>query len=1799
MKKSFFLFFLVLSCFCGYAQTIDPVLLQEMGRRSDDEKIKVIVIMKSQYDRQQLNSRAGYCFSRAERRDFVVNELKQFAEASQYDLRRSLDEMESQDMTTAPKILWMANALYFSATKQAINDLAMRRDIELIGLDEEKQVQLDEEAYRPASSPRGIPWNIAHVNADQVWDLGYTGQGVVVAILDTGVDYNHADLADHLWDGGEDFPNHGWDFCGDDNDPMDVHGHGTSCAGIICGDGTSGCQTGMAPDATLMCVKVSNSRDTEASIICGGMQWAVEHGADVLSMSLGIYNPSITERTLFRNTCVAVLDAGVVCAVAAGNKGTSQTLPVPNNVGVPASCPPPYMDSVQEGNPGGLSCVVCVGAVDADNKATVFTSHGPVTWADTEFGDYPYTPGSTTEFGLIRPDVCTPGVDIMSVSNEGPTSYAIGAGTSCSAPCVAGCMALMLSKNDNLTPADICRILEETAVPLAEGKSNIVGYGLMDALAAVNAVYSGPLVLESYSINDEQGNNDGKLNAGETVTLGLSLLNDSDVSLDSATLVLSTESEYVTITNGTATLPHFDAGQSQTIDDVFAFTLSEDALVNQSLHFIVETYAANGDSLGYFRWGIMVYGHLLKLEKVMVLNDSNGDGSLEAGETADLQIVLSNAGNEPATAVVGTLSTTYPSLIINDTIATFGDIEVDGQVAANFNVTLADSVPDCYTIGFALDLVDDDEEHIEMEFELWRKAVTLSSSPEEGGVVSGGGYFNEGQTCTITASPNEGYAFVSWTLNDETVSCLSTYSFTVTDEAEYVANFQEVSKGVVIGDGAIVSDFLPSYSFSSYSLTQQIYTAEELDTVGGEISSVAFFNAGSSQTRSYEIYMVNTIKTAFENDTDWIAVTEGDHVFSGIVTLEGGCWTTINFHTPFVYDGASNVVLVVVTDIGYWSYNDMKCRVFATDCNQAIYAYGDTYFDLYNLADVTGSIISEKNQVIFGFPSYDYPVNITANPLEGGSVSGGGDLYYYGEHITITATLNEGYVFDYWTKDGEVVSCLSPREISVTDTAEFVANFHAVSNGIAIGEATFLYKNLPSDAWTCYSMSQQIYTAEEMGREPCEILSVSFFNARKTSQETRDNDCSRYYDIYLVNTNKTAFNSDRDWIAVTEADKVFSDSVDFSSSGWVTAYFDKPFAYNGTSSVALIVDDNTGRPTQHHSGRTFGTMDNQAIFILGFTHNFNPYSPMGYSGDLSAKKNQVVFGIQRYEYTINVTAHPEALGTVSGGGIFYYGDTCTISATANEGFVFVNWTKNGVVVSTEPVYSFTVTEAGDYMANFVIPNHWIPNKNDYEDEMTFTCVLQVNDVEQRTTMLEVGAFCGEECRGTQRANYFPPSDRYIIQMLVFGESNDVISFRLYDHQQQQELPLTLPAVVTFNSIGYGSLFDPYVLNFTSAVEHTQALNRGFNWWSSYVELSDIDGLSQLENSIGSAGIIIRSRNNGYVEAYQYEGQTNWFGTLTSINNEQMYKIRTNGDCNATVVGYVTTPSDHPIEINGGWNSIGFPCIHNENVNIALSDFSPENNDVIKSRNGYTVYYSDGTYNLWFGTLNTFEPGKGYMYRSNSSTPKTLVFHTDDNRNAINENITPENNVFKPSDEDFVDNMTLVAVVELDGEELYSEDYELAAFVGDECRGSVKLIYVELIDRYVAFLTVFGEQEEELHFRLTDGMASSFSTDRLAYSVDGIVGSLDNPVVLHFGPMDVEENASANVKIYPNPSEGIFNIEGKGIRKVSVIDAYGQVVLFKEVANDIMQIDLNGKATGIYMLQVVTDNGIMTRQLIKK
>ena len=463
------------------------------GFANPEGKTKINIILKEQSNVSELMRTVSSFPTKAARRDYVVNALKQQAEQSQYNLMTLLKEMEFNGLVEEIRPLWIVNSISCYADEALIHEIEMRSDV-LTVYPIEPTPWTDEDIAIPAERGDGreIAENLLQVNANQVWELGYTGEGVLIGLIDTGARLDHADLQGRLWDGGAEYPNHGYDFYSHDNDPSDTHGHGTHVAGTIVGTGVSGSQTGVAPDAKIMVLKVFHGQDnlTEPTMWVEAMQFAVEHGADVLNMSLGQPLPDAGIKLMMRQACDNTLTAGVVAAVCAGNSRQIQMLaPVPYNVWSPGDCPPPHLHEDQLVNPGGTSCVICVGAVNFNDALSPTSSEGPSVWTDVTFyNDYPYSAGSSTNIGLIRPDVCAPGVNIKSLDMNTTNGYCLKSGTSMATPCVAGTIALMLSKNPELTPAEIDEILERTALPLSAHKNNDFGSGRIDALAAVNAI---------------------------------------------------------------------------------------------------------------------------------------------------------------------------------------------------------------------------------------------------------------------------------------------------------------------------------------------------------------------------------------------------------------------------------------------------------------------------------------------------------------------------------------------------------------------------------------------------------------------------------------------------------------------------------------------------------------------------------------------------------------------------------------------------------------------------------------------------------------------------------------------------------------------------------------------------------------------------------------------------------------------------------------------------------------------------------------------------------------------------------------------------------------------------------------------------------------------------------------------------------------------------------------------------------------------------------------------------------------
>ena len=271
----------------------------------------------------------------------------------------------------------------------------------------------------PKRFDREVWWQLTKVRAPECWTLGYDGTGILVAVLDSGVDYNHADLIDHMFVNLLEIPDNlvdddlngfvddvrGWDFVESDNDPMGFgqNDHGTLVTGIVAGDGTSGTNTGVAPGATLLPVRVVGG---SWSTIIEGIDYAIALGADVIQMSVSQkwrYYPK-PDYAGWRQAADNELALGMVHANSIGNEGDNQeTDPIPYNVAAPGNCPAPWRS--RDGYlAGGMSAITGVGALAELDIAADYSSRGPSIWEDisafnpsypfvmpTEYQDYPWT----------------------------------------------------------------------------------------------------------------------------------------------------------------------------------------------------------------------------------------------------------------------------------------------------------------------------------------------------------------------------------------------------------------------------------------------------------------------------------------------------------------------------------------------------------------------------------------------------------------------------------------------------------------------------------------------------------------------------------------------------------------------------------------------------------------------------------------------------------------------------------------------------------------------------------------------------------------------------------------------------------------------------------------------------------------------------------------------------------------------------------------------------------------------------------------------------------------------------------------------------------------------------------------------------------------------------------------------------------------------------------------------------------------------------------------------------------------
>nr|MEE4267562.1 S8 family serine peptidase [Candidatus Krumholzibacteria bacterium] len=482
------------------------------------------------------------------RRKSALQALKRKNRKVQQDALNLLEDPGMSDHVKNVRHLYMAGAISFQASREAVESLA--------GLADNATLFYNQGFDMTAATSRGprpgekvltdradTTWNIKWIDADRVWnELGYTGAGVVVGHIDSGVLVSHSDLVNQLYINVAEVPGNGidddmngyvddwrgWDFGLGDNNPNDdggSPGHGTHTAGTVAGDGTGGTHTGVAPGAKIMGCKVA---DATGSMTLGAIweaqQYCAENGARIITMSLGIPGevPASymrTERVIADN----LRGLGVTFFNSAGNNNYDADEP-PIELGMTARVPSPWtVEGTAYSNTGG---VITIGGTGYRSDAMYgSSSRGPAKWDDVDpYNDWPYLPGP----GLIKPDVSAPGVNINSTTVSGGYSGETWSGTSMSTPLVAGVAALMLEKNPSLSPAGIDSLLQLNAIDFGTvGKDNNYGAGRIDAYATLMATPETILadLHQSRVLPDPSG--DGVLDPGENSTMAFEITNAS------------------------------------------------------------------------------------------------------------------------------------------------------------------------------------------------------------------------------------------------------------------------------------------------------------------------------------------------------------------------------------------------------------------------------------------------------------------------------------------------------------------------------------------------------------------------------------------------------------------------------------------------------------------------------------------------------------------------------------------------------------------------------------------------------------------------------------------------------------------------------------------------------------------------------------------------------------------------------------------------------------------------------------------------------------------------------------------------------------------------------------------------------------------------------------------------------------------------------------------------------------------------------------------------------------------------
>lgn len=522
---------------------------------------------------------------------------------------------------------------------------------------------------------------------------------------------------------------------------------------------------------------------------------------------------------------------------------------------------------------------------------------------------------------------------------------------------------------------------------------------------------------------------------------------------------------------------------------------------------------------------------------------------------------------------------------------------------------------------------------------------------------------------------------------------------------------------------------------------------------------------------------------------------------------------------------------------------------------------------------------------------------------------------------------------------------------------------------------------------------------------------------------------------------------------------------------------------------------------------------------------------------------EFIFNPENYHYYTLTLQSSQDCGSVTGAGTFVEGSNIVVEAVPGESCHFVQWNDE----NTQNPRTVLMTNNITLTAQFDI--------NQYLVEVT-----SANEL--------MGTVTGGDTFDHGASVTVIATPNYGYHFAYWMEEGSIVSF---------EESFTFTATCERSLTAY---FEQGSQTITQSAE----LASGWSWWSTYIEQNGIEGLTILEEGLGVAGVMIKTKN-----AYaRVNANHTWYGSLKSINNETGYKIQTSAACDIDMTGSLATSGDHPITIGNGWNWIGYPVMTAQSPNVALSGFQPENKDVIKGQSGYARY--DSNSGTWKPASFTLVPGRSYLYYSNATESKSMTFVTGRNERSVE----TEECHWTGDVHAFPDNNCILAIVKVDGVEQRDNALELGAFVDGQCRGSVRLMHDDDYDRYFAMLTVTAQDGEEIHFGVFDhqsGEASMNCATSMNFESDAIIGDFTSPFEIN---LTTRRNENANMSVYPNPMDRnqLFSIQlpdGEQATGVTITDAMGALIRCEMGGINMTMID-GFQTAGVYVLHVTCASG---------